>query len=55
MYITIIHTEVLPGFQAEMIPRSTKMKCVKILKYLQWMSKQGHENHELYSAQIITK
>ena len=26
--------------------RSTKMKDVKILKYLWWMSMEGHENHE---------
>ena len=27
----------MPGFQAEMIPRSKKMKCIKIQKYLPWM------------------
>ena len=27
-----------PDFQAKMIPKSTKMKCSTILKYLQWMS-----------------
>ena len=27
-----------PGLEAEMMPRSIKMECTKILKCLQWMS-----------------
>ena len=28
----------VPGLQAEIIPRSSKLKCIKVLKCLQWMS-----------------
>ena len=35
-----------PGFPAEILPRSTKMKNIKILKYLLWESVKGLENHE---------
>ena len=33
-------------FSAELIHRSTEMKCIMFLKYLQWQSMEGRENHE---------
>ena len=34
------------GFLAERVPRSTKMECIKILKYLQRESMEALENQE---------
>ena len=38
MFESRTDSEFYTSFSAEMIPRSTKMMSVKILKYLQWMS-----------------
>ena len=35
-----------PGCPAELIPRSAKIKGVKNLKYLQWVSVEDLQNHE---------
>ena len=29
------------------------MKCIKILKYLQWMSMKGHKNHDKCTNQVL--
>ena len=37
-----------------MIPGSTKVKCVKILKYLQWMVMEVMEGHGIINKLVCT-